>query len=689
VGDAIECNDGNPCTDDFCNPATGICQTSNNTNACDDKNACTSGDTCSGGSCSGPLVDCNDNNDCTQDSCNPTSGCLNEALSGTDCDDGDLCTEADSCLAGSCSGSAKLCTDGDICTDDSCDGSNGDCVFPFNTASCDDEDACTSSDQCSEGSCEGSAINCNDGNQCTADSCESATGCINDAEALDNQPCDDNDACTENDLCDGGSVSCEGDTVDCDDGDICTEDSCDSATGCLNAEIEGCCTVNEDCDDNSLCTFEFCNTGLNTCVTFSNPCVDGNPCTNDTCDPSTGACSFPNNNEACNDNNNCTDNDSCSEGACSGVLKECDDGNICTDDQCNLGSGNCQQAPNNSGCNDDNACTVGDLCTEGECSGFELTCDDNNLCTNDLCDASSGECIFTPNSAPCDDDDLCTENDFCLGGGCTGEPIDCDDGQVCTLDFCAGNECIHTASNVEEGCCETTEDCDDGDNCTQNVCNFNATSGGECVFIPETPLEGVEEICGDGLDNDCNPETVCYELFTNGEDRGLITPIEGTQDAEDFYAWGPGTSWSSDTGYELEEGMVFLLYKDPNGDVSLMVTLDVVNTKETQAIPPSNSEEEGGAANLLMQGTENMSYAVKDDSTGDTFPLLTGGSAEVQWTWGACCGDGLVMESLNQEFELRFNRTFSQNLPYTRIITSPSQSVDIELSDVIEIRGTQ
>ncbi|MDH3622479.1 MAG: hypothetical protein OES69_04010 [Myxococcales bacterium] len=31
----VDCDDGNPCTDDSCNPETGECETSNNTNACD------------------------------------------------------------------------------------------------------------------------------------------------------------------------------------------------------------------------------------------------------------------------------------------------------------------------------------------------------------------------------------------------------------------------------------------------------------------------------------------------------------------------------------------------------------------------------------------------------------------------------------------------------------------------------
>src|SRR5205823_9640615 len=46
------CSDGNVCTDDACDPATG-CVNTPNTAACTDGNACTTADTCAGGVCVG------------------------------------------------------------------------------------------------------------------------------------------------------------------------------------------------------------------------------------------------------------------------------------------------------------------------------------------------------------------------------------------------------------------------------------------------------------------------------------------------------------------------------------------------------------------------------------------------------------------------------------------------------------
>src|SRR5439155_462928 len=54
---ARSCDDGNVCTTDSCDPATG-CVHAPNTVPCDDGSACTTNDTCSGGTCVGgpPLV---------------------------------------------------------------------------------------------------------------------------------------------------------------------------------------------------------------------------------------------------------------------------------------------------------------------------------------------------------------------------------------------------------------------------------------------------------------------------------------------------------------------------------------------------------------------------------------------------------------------------------------------------------
>ena len=103
----------------------------------------------------------------------------------------------------------------------------------------------------------------------------------------------------------------------------------------------------------------------------------------------------------------------------------------------------------------------------------ELNCDDSNPCTEDYCDSLLVQCKHDPlgSGDPCDDDDPCTENDVCYNGICQGTPRDCEEGDLCTEDFCDSNtgECSHIP-----------RDCNDGEPCTEDTCN---PLTGECEHI--------------------------------------------------------------------------------------------------------------------------------------------------------------------------------------------------------------
>jgi hypothetical protein len=97
------CDDGNVCTTDGCNPASG-CTHVNNTDPCNDGNACTTNDTCSGGACvGGAPPNCDDGNVCTTDGCNTQTGCVHTNNTNP-CDDQDSCTVNDTCSGGVCTG---------------------------------------------------------------------------------------------------------------------------------------------------------------------------------------------------------------------------------------------------------------------------------------------------------------------------------------------------------------------------------------------------------------------------------------------------------------------------------------------------------------------------------------------------------------------------------------------------------
>ena len=233
-GAPMDCGDGNPCTDDACD-IDGICQHVANEQGCNDNDVCTQTDYCTGGKCEyASLLDCDDGNLCTDDSCDPAGGCVN-LPNEVPCDDDNVCTTGDKCTAGAClSAGALNCDDGNLCTYDSCDEELG-CLFENNALNCDDLDLCTMDDVCSDGVCVAKGeITCDDGNLCTDDACDPGSG---ECEFIPNAvPCDDGNACTLEDTCSEGQCTSML-YLDCDDGNDCTAEQCDPAQGCLGEDL--------------------------------------------------------------------------------------------------------------------------------------------------------------------------------------------------------------------------------------------------------------------------------------------------------------------------------------------------------------------------------------------------------------------------------------------------------------------
>ena len=158
------CDDGNPCTDDICDPLMG-CSHVWNESPCDDDNSCTVNDHCIQGDCVGVEMNCDDGNMCTDDLCNPEQGGGCYWVNNTN-----GCTD-----------------DGNPCTADGC--GDGVCLHqPANGVSCDDGNPCTDGDFCQSAQCvPGAPTNCDDENDCTVDSCDPGQGCTHNAD--DGAPC--------------------------------------------------------------------------------------------------------------------------------------------------------------------------------------------------------------------------------------------------------------------------------------------------------------------------------------------------------------------------------------------------------------------------------------------------------------------------------------------------------------------
>lgn len=231
-GQISDCSDDNPCTTDSCHPDGGCLHLDAEGQACELDDACVAWAICEAGQCvAGDSTDCDDNQQCTADSCSSPEGCIHAPLDGLKCSDGDICTVGDTCEADTCAPGPELldCSDGNECTSDLCHPISG-CYHELNQNPC----------------CNDSGVNmCDDGNWCTVDKCKPDTGeCFYEFNSL---PCDDQDPCTGPDLCLEGA--CQSLPVDCDDSNPCTVDQCDPAAGCQQVELD-----DQPCDDGLECS---------------------------------------------------------------------------------------------------------------------------------------------------------------------------------------------------------------------------------------------------------------------------------------------------------------------------------------------------------------------------------------------------------------------------------------------------
>jgi MYXO-CTERM domain-containing protein len=412
------------------------------------------------------------------------NGCLN--WSGTtSCDDYDPCTIGDGCANGFCTqGTPMNCSYlNDTCNTGQCTG--GQCIALPKAGACNDNNPCTTGDQCANGQCQGTPMDCSYlTTDCKVGSC-SGGQCI--AQNL-SVACDDANPCTIGDSCANG-VCASGPEKDCSQlSDSCNTGLC-AGGQCVAQPKNGACDDANPCTIGDVCANGTCQSGAPLdCSNLTNACYDG-VCQGGICQK------VPKPGMECDDGIACT-LDSCDVQA--GCLHEpsvalCDDGNGCTVDECLLATG-CLNNPAPGPCNDGDGCTVGDGCVDGACSpGTPKTCSDDNPCTDDSCVPATGDCAFVPNTLPCDDGADCTLNDGCVGGVCTGTPLQCDDNIACTTDSCQeGVGCQYAPADAS---------CDDGNPCTADTCS--AVLG--CQFAPVAgPCENgdpctVGDACQEGL----------------------------------------------------------------------------------------------------------------------------------------------------------------------------------------------
>ena len=160
----VTCTASDPChVAGDCDPGNGLCSNpaAANGTSCNDGSACTQTDSCQGGTCTGanPVV-CTASDPChVAGVCDPGTGSCSDpaAADGTSCSDGNPCTQTDTCQAGTCTGANPVvCMPLDQChVAGVCDTGTGMCSNPAaaDGTPCDDGNACTQSESCQSGVC--------------------------------------------------------------------------------------------------------------------------------------------------------------------------------------------------------------------------------------------------------------------------------------------------------------------------------------------------------------------------------------------------------------------------------------------------------------------------------------------------------------------------------------------------------
>ncbi len=145
-------------------------------------------------------------------------------------------------------------------------------------------------------------------------------------------------------------------------------------------------------------------------------------------------------NALCHCDTACVDFGDCCFDAC-GLCDTCDPEQpcifgVCWPDPCgaitcpecfSCEDGVCVAEPDTTECDDDDPCTIDDVCTDETCAGTARECDDEDPCTSDSCDATTGECVFDaitdcPQDAATSPTDAAATADAAPDAATTAEP---------------------------------------------------------------------------------------------------------------------------------------------------------------------------------------------------------------------------------------------------------------------------
>ena len=471
--------------------------------------------TCSEGICS--MVSCDtDWGDCNTD---PSDGCETPLDTNDHCGSCDTsCTSPEFCFEGSCT---DQCPDGltncggsciDISSDvQNCGGCGTSCSYAHAQAAC-------SQGSCALASCDTNWGDCNsdDSDGCEKDLTSDPGNCGSCGHQCTSPLVCNAGSCT--DQCPGNLTNCDGACVDT-SSDMANCGTCGNACNFQNAT--GVC-------QSGSCALESCNTGWADCDSDVQTGCETELGTDANCTACGDACDFTN------------ATGQCTESGCQ--LTGCTDGFAdCDNDPAN----GCEVAlgtdSNCSGCGD--ACDFSHAdgsCIQGSCQmgGCWTNFEDCNSDTSDGCEAD-----LTSSSSCGSCDNQCQPTQSCDQGQCVSSCQDLD-GDGHQSSSCGGDDCNDYDAKTFPGATETCgdgidQDCNGSDlpcgDCHDNDSDGHqdkACGGDDCDDSQASVHPGATEICGDGIDQDCDGQDQTCQC--NDMDGDGHTPVScGGLDCDD------------------------------------------------------------------------------------------------------------------------------------------------------------
>jgi hypothetical protein len=492
--------------------------------------------------------------------CNPVDGScdMEPDHEGYACSKGDKCVIGLECQQGTCVGGVSLnCDDGNDCTEDSCLPESG-CTHVPSDGACSDGNICTADDICENGTClPGPPLDCADNNPCTEDTCSSVTGCVHTPTIAPDAFCcsspsdcpaefSSEPTCGVTQTCQGnrktaicqdnqcGSVvepddsACQGLADDC---GLFADINCSGDIEQLQKACLLSCKSDQDCD-----SLAYCDGICKSDIPNGNSCVSDNQCESGNCNPAPNGidwfcnaaiheCAMDDGAGVHDGYSYCYSGDvwSCLE-ADEWEMNECADdcGYYLPVDDCQ--GAKCGLCP--SFCGSDSDCDANAHC-DGEClADLELAmeCDEDSDCASDNCGTSpSGAdfCISAKDECSLDDGgsvdsgyQLCIAGDHWLCAGddlwTTADCADdcglfqgvdtCQDGicQVCATQ-CADDEECDLDAHCDDVCVEDLPDgesCNEGSDCISGHCGggFCCSNNDCCQVAGDCPGEYTEAV---------------------------------------------------------------------------------------------------------------------------------------------------------------------------------------------------